>query len=212
MSQLRSRVPVLDPELRLRIDRELESGEKLIWASQPSKNVYRRQSWLLVIFGIPFTAFSIVWMLITLGVFLGFGPGKNAGLGVFMSCFALFGVPFVLIGTWMLTAPYWYGRKAARTIYAITDRRAIVSEGRLFSSSGATVQSFLPERLTSMIRNERGDGSGDLIFEEFTTRRGSGHTTTRRGFIGLLNVRDAEDVIRKSLLDAQRGSKTPTDQ
>ena len=36
----------------------------------------------------------------------------------------------------------------------------------------------MPDRLTSMTRNERGDGSGDLIFEQFQQRAGSGTTTS----------------------------------
>jgi hypothetical protein len=40
--------------------------------------------------------------------------------------FPLFGVPFVLIGLGMLAAPYWMRRKAQNTVYALTDKRALI--------------------------------------------------------------------------------------
>ena len=43
-------------------------------------------------------------------------------------CFPLFGLPFVLIGLGMLTAPHWAKRKALRTAYAVTDRRGEAQE------------------------------------------------------------------------------------
>lgn len=51
-----------------------------------------------------------------------------------------------------------------------------------------------------MERVERPDGSGDLIFEQYTQRRGSSTHTIRHGFISVPRVRDVEDVLRKTLV------------
>jgi hypothetical protein len=98
----------------------------------------------------------------------------------------------------MLTSPVWVGKRAARMAYVITDQRAIIWEARFFGR--LNVQSFGPERLVSMTRTERADGSGDLIFEQFTTRAGTGTRTVRRGFLAMPNVREAEQAIRDLLL------------
>ena len=44
------------------------------------------------------------------------------GFGI---AFPLFGVPFILVGLWMLHKPFHIRREAASTIYGLTDRRLI---------------------------------------------------------------------------------------
>jgi hypothetical protein len=194
------RVPILPPEQQRHVDGELRPGERLIWAAQPRPGAYRRQSLGLVLFGIPWTAFAIFWM-----VTAGWGASKLER-GPF-SYFALLGLPFVFIGFGMLSSPLWLTRKAKRTVYAVTDQRVIVFEGGVFG--GIKVQTFMPDRLTSMTRNQRSDGSGDLIFEEFRERRGSGTHTVRRGFVGIKDVREVEELINATLV-AKRTRPMPS--
>lgn len=181
----------VDP--RQEVARELEPGERVVWAERPDPKSYARGQWAIALFGVPFTAFAIFWI-----VGAAWGTSKApGGAGVF-SCFPLFGLPFLAVGIGMVTSPLWMRGRAAKCVYAVTDRRVIVRVAKAFGS--VEIQSFHPDRLTSMTRVERADGSGDLIFEQFTTRQGSGHTTVRRGFMGLRNVRGVEDLIRKTLL------------
>jgi hypothetical protein len=191
------RTPILSPELKQRVDSELRSGERLIWAAQPLARAFRRQGCALQVFAIPWTAFSIFWVVSAAWMTSnGNAPGP-------FSLFPLFGVPFVLIGFGMLTAPYWFGRRAVRTLYAVTDRRAIIFASGVFG--GQTVQSFMPERLTSIARNERADGTGDLVFERFTTAHGSGSRTVTHGFMGIDRVREVEDLLYATLLKDRVG-------
>jgi hypothetical protein len=189
------RVPIFSPELQQLISNELRSDEKQVWAAQPLPRVFRLQSIGIVLFGIPWTAFSIFWICAA-----GWGVWGHAGKaipGPFVF-FPLFGVPFVLIGFGMLSSPFWLSKMARRTVYVLTDRRAIVISGKAFG--GVTVQSFEPDRLTSMERNQRADGSGNLLFESFVQRQGSGSSTVRRGFMGIENVQQVEELIRETLL------------
>jgi hypothetical protein len=115
--------------------------------------------------------------------------------------FPLFGLPFVFVGLGMLTAPYWLARKARRTCYALTNRRAIVFD---VSWRGAvTVYSYGPDQLAKQYRRENADGGGDLVFEEITTVNrssdGPSTTTTKRGFLAIDDVRAVEALLRKSL-------------
>ncbi len=194
----------LPDELDARVRSELDQGEQLLWVGQPQPRRFARATIPIVLFGIPWTAFAIFWTAMASGLARGGGPVPNAGPGALFSiCFPLWGVPFILIGLGMLSSPFWAGRKAKRTCYALTDRRAILFEAGTFGS--VVVRSYRPSGLTKMFRRENADGSGDLVFEEITqvrsTNNGGRTTSTQtRGFLGIDNVREIEELLRKALL------------
>ena len=193
----------LPPDVRQRVEDELEPGERVVWAEQPDPKRYARGSWGIVLFGIPWTAFSVFWIAMASGMMwmgVNAGGGPPAVIGV---CFPLFGVPFVLIGLGMLSAPYWARRYAAGTVYAITDRRAI-----LFATGfrSRTVKSYQPAELTRISRVERDDGSGDLILEEYGYRdRDGDRRSGRQGFMGISDVKEVERLIRALAAKAETG-------
>ncbi len=180
---------------------ELDHGEQLLWVGQPRPNRFARATIPLVLFGIPWTAFTIFWT-----VMAAWGAGSQApqdGLEMlFCLVFPLWGVPFVLAGFGMLSSPYWYRRIAKRTCYALTDRRAILFEAGFFGS--VEVRSYRPPALAKMVRRDFAGGSGDLIFEE--PGRAQDGTSTKstigdlgHGFMGINNVREIEELVRKAL-------------
>jgi hypothetical protein len=189
----RYRTPLLTPDLQRRLNDELRAGERIVWSAQPLPRLYRWSSIGIVLFGIPWTAFAIFWMAAA-----GWGTWKAGNTPGPFKLFPLFGLPFVLIGFGMLSSPFWMSRAARRTVYAITNQRAITIEGQAFGR--VKVQSFLPDRLVAMSRTQRPDGSGDLIFEEVRERSGSSTTTVQRGFKAIAGVREVEDLILKTLL------------
>jgi len=196
----------LPPELDSRVRSELSSGERLLWVGQPRPGRSMRTAIPIVLFGLPWTAFAVFWMAGASGLLLrGFDNGPP---GVFGILFPLFGLPFVLIGLAMLSSPFWLRRRAQRTCYALTDRRAVLWQAGWFG--GVDVRSYGPEELTKVHRTQYADGSGSLVFEEFVTigHDSDGHvsrSTTRRGFMYVDNVRAVEELLRKALLsDATR--------
>jgi hypothetical protein len=192
----------LPPELDARVRSELGDGERLLWVGQPRPGRFARSAIPIVLFGIPWTAFALFWMATASGVW--FGGFKGAGgVGALFACFPLFGLPFVLVGLGMLSSPYWLWRRAKRTCYALTDRRAILWQAGWFGS--VEVRSYSPAELTRISRTEHADGSGDLVFEEVLSlgRDSDGHRTTRttrHGFMAISNVREIEELLRKALL------------
>jgi hypothetical protein len=193
---------VLPPELEARVHSELRPGERLVWTGQPRPGRLMRQTIPLVIFAIPWTAFSLFWMFMAGGLFF-VNPGGGNGFEVVSVCFSLFGVPFVLIGFAMLASPWWAARKGKRTCYAITDRRAILWEAGWWSR--LDVRSYEPGGLGRIVRTEYADGCGDLVFEEIVSygRDSDGNRTSstiRHGFMAVENVREVEDLLRKTLL------------
>lgn len=187
-----------DPRHDPRIAQELEDHEELIWAGTPIPARMSRSAIPIMIFGIPWTAFSIFWILAASGVLFG---GFGGSLRILQVVFAIFGLPFVLIGVGMLTMPYWARLAAKRTLYALTDRRCIIWQPHLKSM---TVKSYGPDDLKNMSRIVRSDGSGDVIFVQsirIRERHSSSDTTTSpEGFIAVPEVTTLERLIRDTLL------------
>jgi hypothetical protein len=205
-----SQALALTPDLRIQLENELRAGEKIVWTAQPRPGLYARAGWGLFIFAIPWTAFAVFWMVMAGGGLWkwlgasGDSPARNAPapsgpFKYFSLCFPLFGLPFVLIGVAMLAAPWWMRRRARKVIYALTDQRAIIFEAGMFGRQ--TIRSYDPDKLGSIERTQRPDGSGDLVFETLITRDSEGaRQTTRRGFIGIESVKQVEETLRQTLL------------
>ncbi len=132
---------------------ELTPGETVEWAAQPSAHRALWTGFAVWLFAVPWTAFAVFWM-------------GTASLTVsdwlsWQVAFPLFGVPFVAIGLAMLSTPWWAWRGARRTLYAVTDRRAVLFEASGFRD--IAVRSVPPGALRNVRRTERPDGSGSLV-------------------------------------------------
>ena len=169
--------------LQALLARELARGERVVWLAQPAPLARALASGRTFLFGIPFFAFALFW---TWGATGGFG-GPQTPSNVAFSKFAyLWGGMFVLAGAAMLLSPVWAWWVARRTLYAVTDRRALLIEVPL---RRVTVRSFAGERLATVIRREYPSGRGDLIFEREASKGSRGRTVYRDiGFFAIENV------------------------
>jgi hypothetical protein len=192
-------------KLRRKIDRELEPGEFINWVEQPLPRFFTGRSLADFFFGIPWTAFIISWMYGAYEAFGSFGfkiPVLHEGIKsehLFALVGVLFLVPFVLVGFWMLTSPLRQWLKAFRTVYLITDKRAISIESGWFT----TIRNYTPTQLKDLYRRERGDGTGDVVITNklrnvvITSklhRHSEGGSWTEE--IGFMNVRNPREVER----------------
>ena len=87
----------------------------------------------------------------------------------------------------------------------ITDQRAVIlSEGL----RGRTrVESYAPEQLQSIAREQNSDGSGDIIFVTRAWRDSDGDRRTQRiGFLGVPDVKAVEEHIRALAEKAPRAA------
>jgi len=177
----------LPPRLRMLVENELQEGEKVVWLGQPIPRRFALGAIPIVLFGIPWTGFALFWMAGAAGFKI---PDFKHGFDLF----PLFGIPFVLIGFGMLSAPFWMMRAARRTVYVITDRRAIILAGGFHT----TVRSFDLARLGDLRRRQRPDGSGDLIFERSLTYDSDGDRRSKDiGFLAIADVKGVEDLLRR---------------
>lgn len=168
---------------------ELQPGEQVAYAAQPQKRRMVASTLPIVLFGLPWTAFAVFWICGAAGFKL-----PDFARGGF-SFFPLFGLPFVLIGLGMLSAPFWAARLARYTVYAITDQRVLmISGGRT-----KTIRSLWPHDLQQVYRRERPDGSGDVVLREtVTTTSGDRERTSQHEtLMGIPDARHAESLVRK---------------
>jgi hypothetical protein len=179
---------------RQEIIRNLGSGESLIWAGNPKAGLLLRPSDALMIpFSLMWGGFAIFWETTVLNTA---APGF----------FALWGIPFVLIGLYMIVGRFFVdSRIRGNTVYALTNRRAIIISG-LFSR---TTTSLPLGTLTDISLQEKTDGSGTITLGRpqpnaswMSGMRWPGlNQSTTPAFEFIAEARGVHD----RLLDAQRG-------
>jgi hypothetical protein len=185
----------LPEPLATRVKAELQPGEVVLWTGRPIPGLAAR----------PAMAFSVIGGVMLVPMVL--VAAGMAALVVVIAllahsvCVALFLLPvglIVLLSLGMVIGlPLWTRRLAAQTAYALTNRRAIVWQKGSFAMH---VRSFTRQQLGAMQRNERPDGSGDLIFDQTYWHDSHGrHHSRGIGFASIARVRDVEQLVRAML-------------
>lgn len=98
--------------------RLLSPGERVLWEGQPDVWAYSmRGAWYLIPFSLLWGGFAIFWEITAI----------SSGAPFF---FLLWGIPFVAVGQYLIFGRLIVARReAARTFYAITDRRLLIESG-----------------------------------------------------------------------------------
>jgi hypothetical protein len=128
---------------------ELAAGEQVIWAGQPRQGITLRGSDVFAIpFSLFFAGFSVFWM----------HGAASSGAPL---PFVLFGVPFVVVGLYLVIGRFFVeAKQRSGTYYAVTPQRVIIRSG-LFSRS---VKSLPLKTLQDLSLSERTDGTGTIAF------------------------------------------------
>lgn len=175
------RIPV---PLQQILARELVRGEKVLWVACPIPVDRVRASTGAVLGGIVVIAVAVVFTLSPSG-HLPRTATDGSPFGM------LFGGIAALAGVRMLLSPLVAWWDARHTLHVITDRRAILIRDVLH---GLTIQSFAGATLTGVVRRERWNGVGDLIFEREASEGAKGRTIYRD--VGFIGIRDPWSVER----------------
>jgi hypothetical protein len=178
-----------DSALRL----HLSPGERLLWMSQPIRGLrFTASDVLLVPFSLIWGGFALFWEA---GVVRMHAP-------VF---FRLWGMPFVLVGVYLIVGRFFHDAwRRSRTLYALTDQRAIIVSGGFQPRLRSLPLRSLPE---ISISEERG-GRGTITFGSpsgpFGVLGRSSWPGTRQNaapaFEGIENARSVHELIRNAQL------------
>lgn len=140
----------LPKEQRARLARELGRGEIVLWAAVPDWRSAIPAVLLKLVFALVVMGFVLTWEGLAFGFFWDawFGANRSRTPPVFAAIFALFGLPFLLIGLAGLGAPVRTLREARSTLYAVTTKRVLVLVGQ----PGGRTQSILPSGIRRIER------------------------------------------------------------
>ncbi len=173
------------------IARELDAGERVVWAGQPDPARMQKRAFRYFPAMLFMLAFSLFWMgIATTPVRQSLAAGKTPDL--FSICFPAFGLLFVGVAVAGVLSPFTERAKATRTFYALTDRRALV----VVTGSATKVQSILPSEF-SLERTESANGRGDLVLRSAVKDNDGDTKTVEVGFYGIENPREVERLARE---------------
>jgi hypothetical protein len=177
--------------LDLALRRELTTGERLLWSAQPrgKRLIAGLAIW---IFAIPWTAFALFWETMAFLPWAGETHTPDSVRLSFGIIMPLFGIPFVLIGFWMLWKPIAAMRQAKSTVYALTDRRLF----RLVGGRNKKLETVLLNQIGPMDRSESADGWGNLRIQTHSRVDSDGDRITERfEVLGVPDIARLERLI-----------------
>lgn len=185
---------MIDPNLRSQISPELEHGEKLLWVGQPTP--------FRVLMQAPEELFGALVAVVLMGViFTIFLPLSGAAVMSRQPPFAFFLVIFLVIMAASLTRPLYEYFVARRTVYAMTDQRALIIKP---GWNGQSVNSYY--QIEHIERRNLANERGDLIFahEPYSQRGRYGYRSRVRkiGFFGIDQPREVERLLVENLTGA----------
>ena len=195
-------VGAIPDDLKAWVKPELAPGERLLWAARAISRPTNTAEWLTKI------SLFLVGFLGSSGLFLAgcFGWLGNS-IAAYSALLGLLGVITGLIGFAILLGMLggWSIRRSQRrliegNVYALTDRRAILWKRRV-GIDAIEVHSFACGKIARVSRLEYPDGSGDVFFA--FPRDEEGFYFGERGFLGVAEVRRIEEMVRKTLIDAE---------
>ena len=163
-------------QLRGALERELGPDEDVLWHGWHLGRVDPRD-FMIYVFAVPWTAFSIAWTGIAAMAIAGSGED---GPGLIGWAFPLFGLPFIAVGLWMLSRPFAPVLQRGRVLYVVTSKRVLkLGIGRVLETD--TVPA---DRIGLAKRREQRDGTGSLQLAVKIGRDSDGNRQTEDFIIG----------------------------
>ena len=198
-------MPNIDPVVAQKFQPELLSGESIYWAGMPNPSViFHSDDWYMIPFSLLWGGFAIFWEASVLGLW-----GASNRHSAAPSFFVLWGIPFIVIGQYMIWGRFivdaWYKR---RTYYAVTNRRAMILQDAWKTKSRFV---FL-ESITELSRE--GTSLGSIwLGPKLPVLGGRGSNT--RGFsryavtnvVPVLSDLDDVDSVYRLILDLREKSR-----
>jgi hypothetical protein len=176
----------------------LDKDERLLWVGSPAQGLrFRPKALFQSFFGLFFFGFALFWtagaaspliMVLT-------GQGKmEGGFSWFFLFFPLFGLPFVIVGFYMVFGHYMYDAYLRKhTRYALTTKRALITA---WPRGKRTLKSY-PIKADTVVDYEPGDEASIFFANEVHTDSDGDKTTTRIGFEYIPDGASAYAIVRQ---------------
>jgi hypothetical protein len=172
---------------------ELLPGETLLWTGQPSSRViFHKEDLFLIPFSLMWGGFAIFWEL---GVTGSFGQLRTAPF-----FFTLWGIPFVVIGQYLIWGRFIYSAwKKRKIVYGLTARRVLI----LDTAWKRSLQATYIDQIPVIEKTLRSDGIGTLRFGYPPPQTGRGYNSRSvsnwdglgtGGVPSFVDIEDAEGV------------------
>lgn len=168
----------------------LEPGERVLWKGRPTVSVDYK-AFFIWLFAIPWTAFSMFWVVMTWRLSQTSAPDEG-GMLIAAKLFPLFGVPFVIVGLVMMVSPFLAMTVPGRTLNAVTDRRIL----RVVGGWKASLRVIPGEWVKGIDHKAKFDGTGTLIisYEEPDDQKGRrAHHAEREG-VQMMTIRHLPSI------------------
>ena len=179
----------------------LEPGEKLLWSGFPRQGLlFHPADVFLIPFSLLWCGFAIAWEATVI-----FGePDVPDRFNLWDRFFGLWGIPFILAGLYFVFGRFLAdSARRARTIYAVTNHRAIL----LTNFFGHNVRSLSLSGLNEINLSKKPNGFGTITLGPANYVYGvrGWPSTIRNTAPAFESIARAEDVL-KIIRDAQRAS------
>ena len=176
------------------VQSELTSGESVVWAGQPKSSViFHKEDGLLIPFSLLWGGFAIFWEAGVLGMWGAAHANERWSFGI------LWGIPFVLIGQYVIWGRFFYAAwLKRRTHYAVTNRRVIVVQNGWKRQMASAYIDSLP----TLIKEVGSNGVGALRFVQpqpmWSNNRGWGawNALSVGGTPTFVDIDDVDSVYR----------------
>jgi hypothetical protein len=160
----------------------LAAGETIHWTGQPETSViFHKEDFFVIPFTLMWGGFAIFWEAGVLGFWT---DGKSVhAISLFMS---LWGIPFVVIGQYMIWGRFFAAAWMKRRIYyALTNRRALVYQDW---GSRKLIAAYL-DQIPGIDRESNTRGIGTIRFGSISAGNfmATGGRRTQFDFSGLTN-------------------------
>ena len=169
--------------LRELVNAQLMDGETIQWIDQPVPYYFSVGSSIAFGFGLYFLFWSIA--VISIVVVNNTGPAP-APIELFP-----IGVIILLIGLFLFSAPLRVRKRTQRTVYALTNHRAIIVQGTF---SVFNITSYYPADFGDVFSKQKANGLGNLCFR---TEHWGSTLPIRKGFFNIRNVAKVERMLQE---------------
>jgi len=164
-----------------------EKDETLVWIGKPGlKVVFNRYDYFMIPFSIFWCGFAFFWEFFAI---VGGAP----------FFFAIFGLPFVLVGLYLVFGRFYFDvLRRKKILYVLTNKRIIISYG----TKNKTLKTAYLETFKSVILKENSNQTGTISFIIDSFDKDYEHITGFKNFIEgksytLEMIDDAAEVYKK---------------